>query len=101
ARMNALAMEGDPALRSRPFDFDRSGFVMGEGAGALVLAAAEVVASGDGVLGEVSGWAVTTDAHHITAPDPDAGAASRCLRAALDRAGLAPGAIAHVNAHGT
>ena len=88
----------DPGSSSRPFDADRDGFVMGEGAGFVVLERDD--GSGAG-LGTVFGYGANNDAHHIVAP-PDGGAgAAACMRAALADAGIGPGDIAHVNAHGT
>jgi 3-oxoacyl-[acyl-carrier-protein] synthase II len=103
ARMGALSTRNDdPAAASRPFDADRDGFVMGEGAGILVLEAADHAARrGAIVLGEVAGYGATNDAHHMTAPAPDGGGARRCMAQALADAGLVAGAIGHINAHGT
>ncbi len=101
--MGALSTRhDDPASASRPFDAGRDGFVMGEGAAALVLERADrAVERGADVLAEVAGYGRTADAHHITAPAPGGAGAVSCMRAALDDAGLEPGAIAHINAHGT
>jgi len=96
--MTALSSTGI----SRPFDTSRDGFVMGEGAGALVLEEYEhAVARGAQILAEVTGAASTADAHHLTAPDPQANGAIACIHAALFDAQLAANAIDHVNAHGT
>jgi 3-oxoacyl-[acyl-carrier-protein] synthase II len=103
ARMGALSTRNDdPAAASRPFDADRDGFVMGEGAGVLVLeSAAHAKARSATVLGELAGYGATCDAHHITAPDASGVAAVDCMEQALADAGLGAGAVAHVNAHGT
>ncbi|WP_421118650.1 beta-ketoacyl-[acyl-carrier-protein] synthase family protein [Aquihabitans daechungensis] len=103
ARMGALSTRNDdPAGASRPFDRERDGFVMGEGAGVVVLeSAAHAAQRGATVLGELAGYGSTCDAHHITAPDPDAAGAIASMHQALADAGLTPAAIAHVNAHGT
>jgi 3-oxoacyl-[acyl-carrier-protein] synthase II len=87
---------------SRPFDRDRDGFVIAEAAGALVLEEWDhAVERGATILGEVLGSASTADAHHITAPAPGGSGAVRCMELALADAGLAPGDIVHINAHGT
>jgi 3-oxoacyl-[acyl-carrier-protein] synthase II len=102
ARMGALSRNPDPAAASRPFDDDRDGFVMGEGAGFLVLEPYDrAVARGARVHGEVLGYGLTCDAHHITAPIHDGSGAVAAVEMALADAGLAAGAIGHVNAHGT
>jgi 3-oxoacyl-[acyl-carrier-protein] synthase II len=96
--MTALSTDGV----SRPFDTDRNGFVMSEGAAIVVLEAADVAkARGATILGEVLGSASTADAHHITAPSPGGAGAVGCMRLALADAGLDPAEIVHVNAHGT
>lgn len=98
SNMTALSSSGV----SRPFDTERDGFVIAEGAGILVLEEWEsALARGATILGEVLGSASTADAHHITAPAPGGEGAIRCVRAALDDAGLDPGEITHINAHGT
>ncbi|MBE0476233.1 MAG: beta-ketoacyl-ACP synthase II [Coriobacteriia bacterium] len=92
----------DPAGASRPFDAGRDGFVMGEGGGVLVLEELEHArARGAKLRAEVLGYAATADAYHITAPAPDGDGAVRSMRGALEQAGLAPGDIGYINAHGT
>ena len=92
--------ESDPATACRPFAADRSGFLLGEGAAALVLEEREAaLARGATILGEITGFGNTTDAGHIT--QPDAGGQARAMRLALAEAGLAPEQIDHINAHGT
>jgi 3-oxoacyl-[acyl-carrier-protein] synthase II len=87
---------------SRPFDIDRDGFVMGEGAGVLILEQWEhALARGATILAEVIGAASTADAHHITAPDPTGRGAIRCMELALDDAELTRADVSHINAHGT
>ena len=87
---------------SRPFDRRRDGFVIAEGAGILVLENAEAAAErGATVLGRMTGYGATADAHHVTAPDPDGDGAARAIEAALRDAGVEPGAVEYVNAHGT
>jgi 3-oxoacyl-[acyl-carrier-protein] synthase II len=96
--MTALSSTG----QSRPFDRDRDGFVMGEGAGIFVLEAWDhAVARGATILGEILGSASNADAHHITAPSPGGRGAINCMRLALDEAGLNHEAIVYINAHGT
>jgi 3-oxoacyl-[acyl-carrier-protein] synthase II len=103
SRMGALSRRNDdPAAASRPFDRDRDGFVMGEGAGIVILeSAAHAAARGATVLGELAGYGSTADAHHITAPREDGLGAVACMVEALADAGIAPDQVAHVNAHGT
>jgi 3-oxoacyl-[acyl-carrier-protein] synthase II len=87
---------------SRPFDARRDGFVIAEGAGILVLEAWDhAVARGATILAEVLGGASTADAHHITAPAPGGSGALTCMQVALDDAGIHPGDVRHINAHGT
>jgi 3-oxoacyl-[acyl-carrier-protein] synthase II len=92
----------DPARASRPFDAGRDGFVMGEGAGVLVLETLEhAKARGATIYAELAGYAATCDAYHITSPDLEATALTRCMHLSLDDARQAPEDIAYVNAHGT
>lgn len=103
ANMRALSTRNeDPTHASRPFDKERDGFVMGEGAGILVLESLEhALHRGARIYGEVMAQAVTSDAYHITAPDPEARQIVRAMRMAIDRAGIAVSAIDYVNVHGT
>ncbi|MFK4099073.1 beta-ketoacyl-[acyl-carrier-protein] synthase family protein [Streptomyces sp. NPDC019531] len=103
AQLRALSRrESDPAGASRPFDEDRDGFVLGEGAGMLVLERAEhAEARGARTLGTLLGAAVTSDAHHMIAPDPEGAGAARCIELALRDADLIPADIGHINSHGT
>ncbi len=101
--MQALSRRNDdPEHASRPYDRDRDGFVMGEGAGALVLEAEEhALARGAHIYGELAGTSVTADAYHITAPDPEGLGATRALKAALFDARAQNTDVVHVNAHAT
>jgi 3-oxoacyl-[acyl-carrier-protein] synthase II len=91
-----------PAQASRPFDVERDGFVMGEGAGFVVLRRGEdASAAGDHVYGHVMGYGSNADAHHLVAPSADGEGAQRCMRLALDDAGASSSDVSHVNSHGT
>jgi len=103
AAMQALSKRNDdPARASRPYDVDRDGFVLGEGAGAIVLETEEhALARGARIYAELAGGAVTSDAFHITAPDPEGSAAARAMLTAISLAGGVPDDVRHVNAHAT
>ena len=103
AAMHALSKRNDdPTKASRPYDVDRDGFVMGEGAGALVLETLESAqARGAKIYCEIVGGAVTSDSYHITAPDPEGSGAARAVLAALAQAGADVKDVEHVNAHAT
>lgn len=103
ANMKALSTRNDdPQAASRPFDIDRNGFVMGEGAGILVIETEEhAKARGAVILAELAGYGATDDAHHITQPAPGGLGAIRAMRRCIEDAGITPEDVDYINAHGT
>jgi 3-oxoacyl-[acyl-carrier-protein] synthase II len=100
--MTALTKETDPTKASIPFDIRRSGFVIGEGAGIVVLESLEsALARGAAIICEVSGYGATADAYHITSPDPEGECAGMAMTLAMQEAGVQPYEVDYVNAHGT
>jgi 3-oxoacyl-[acyl-carrier-protein] synthase II len=101
-RLDAMTRAVDDLdVASRPFDVDRDGFLLGEGAGFVVLQRLADVADPGSVLGTVAGYGACAEAHHLVAPEPGGDGALRCMELALADAGLGPADVSHVNAHGT
>lgn len=100
--MKALNTNNDPKKASTPFDKNRSGFVMGEGAGVIVLESLEhAEARGANIIAEIVGYGSTCDAYHITSPAPDGSGAAKAMKQAIDEAGIKPEDVSYINAHGT
>ena len=97
-----MSKNTDPTKASLPFAADRNGFVLGEGGGALILESLEHAQKrGAKILGEVVGYGATSDAYHMTAPDPSGSQAARAMQLAVEEAGIKPSEVGYINAHGT
>ncbi|WP_282708747.1 beta-ketoacyl-ACP synthase II [Ligilactobacillus sp. Marseille-Q7487] len=102
AALTALSSQEDPTKASLPFDENRSGFVMGEGAATLILENYEhALKRGAKILGEIVGYGATCDAYHMTSPDPSGQGAARAMQQAIDEAQITPQQVGYINAHGT
>ncbi|MBB1078870.1 beta-ketoacyl-ACP synthase II [Limosilactobacillus sp. STM2_1] len=102
AALTALTTATDPLRASLPFDKNRSGFVLGEGGATLVLEElSHAQQRGANILGEIVGYGATSDAYHITSPDPEGNGASRAMKLAIDEAKISPADVSYINAHGT
>lgn len=102
AALNALSTSSDPDRASIPFDKERHGFVMGEGAGVLMLESLDhALERGATIYGEIVGYGATGDGYHMTAPSPDGSGAGRAMKLAMEEAGIMPADIGYINAHGT
>lgn len=101
--MKAMSTRNDePEKASRPFDLERSGFIMGEGAGVVILESLDhALARGAKIYAEIAGYGVSADAYHITAPAPEGVQAAKCMKMAIADSGLEPAAVDYINAHGT
>ncbi|EOT42643.1 beta-ketoacyl-ACP synthase II [Enterococcus dispar] len=102
AALTALTNETDPNKASVPFDENRSGFVMGEGGGVVVVESLEHAnARGSNILAEIVGYGANCDAYHMTAPNPDGSGAGKAMKLAMQEAGITPSEVGYINAHGT
>lgn len=102
ANATAMSLSEDPERASLPFDAERGGFIMGEGAGVLVIEEYEHAKKrGAKILGEIAGYGTTCDAYHMTSPDPEGTGAAECMKMALAMADITPEQVGYINAHGT